>query len=163
MPVDSPPTRPPASPVPASPDPPGRRRPRLVTPYRLGVSRALAVAAFAAAFAVQSHPDPAPVVRDAAVRAVSPEPGSFDVTQDVIWIDIDPTYTGVIQRIDQATIPPDQLQVIPNVVRISYNPNQPDSATGRLGPGRHCAVAQFWPDGTGPESARTYSWCFNSH
>lgn len=139
------------------------RRPRLVTPYRLGVTLALGVAAFAAAFAFQSHPEPTPVVRDAAVKAVSPAPGSFDVTQDVVWIQIDPTYTGVIQRIDQTTIPEDQLQIIPNVVRITYNPDQDASATGRLAPGRHCAVAQFWPNGSTPDQGRTYSWCFNSH
>ncbi|HEX9529527.1 MAG TPA: hypothetical protein VF954_00220 [Acidimicrobiales bacterium] len=127
------------------------------------MSVALAVAAFAAVFAFQSHPEPAPVVRDVAVRAVSPTPGSFDVTQDIIWIEIDPTYSGVIQRIDQTVIPEDQLQIIPNVVRISFDPRQAESATGRLAPGRHCAVAQFWPTGTPPEAGRTYSWCFNSH
>lgn len=135
----------------------------MLTPYRLGVSAALAVAAFAAVFAFQSHPEPTPVIRDSAVRAVSPEPGTLNVTQDVIWIEIDPTYNGVIQRVDQTTIPEDQLQVTPNVVRITYNPDQPASATGHLGPGRHCAVAQFWPAATSPDQGRTYGWCFNSH
>jgi hypothetical protein len=142
--------------------PAASRRPRLVTPYRLAVSAALAAAAFAAVFAFQSHPEVVPVVRDSAVRAVSPAPGSFNVAQDIIWIEIDPTYSGVIQRIDQTVIPEDQLQIIQNVVRISYNPAQPDSATGRLSAGRHCVVAHFWPNGTQPESGRDYSWCFNS-
>jgi hypothetical protein len=139
------------------------RRPRVVTRYRVAVSLLLALAGGLAVLAAQSHPNPPPAYHDEVVRAVSPAPGSLGLRQDEIFVEIDPSYDGVISQVDQTAIPEDQLQRIPNLLRISYNPGQSGSETGRLSPGRHCARALFWRLGTPREQGRPFSWCFNLH
>jgi len=136
-------------------------RPRLITPYRVAASLLVAGAIFLVVFAFQSHPETAPVIHDAVVRAVSPAPGSFNPHQQIIFIEIDPTYDGVISQLNGVFIPPLQLQKIPDVLRISYDPGQPGSATGRLPAGHNCATAHFWKVGQPPDSGRDFSWCFN--
>jgi len=136
---------------------------RLVTPYRVIVSALLALAAALVVLAAQSHPNPPPVLHDSVVRVVSPAPGSLGLRQSQIFIEIDPTYDGTIEQVNQTTIPDDQLKRIPNLVRVTYDPDQPDSATGRLPAGRNCVLYRYWHTGSDPAQGTERSWCFNAH
>jgi len=143
--------------------PPFGPRQRLVTPYRAIVTLLLALAAGLMVLAAQSHPNPPPAFHDSVVRVVSPAPGSLDLRQSEIFIEIDPTYDGSIEQVNQTTIPEDQLKRIPNLLRVTYDPGQPDSATGRLPAGRNCVLYRYWPVGSDPARGTERSWCFNLH
>ncbi|HMC42292.1 MAG TPA: hypothetical protein VKI20_04715 [Acidimicrobiales bacterium] len=136
---------------------------RLVTPYRVIVLVLLALATGLVVFAAQSHPNPPPVFHDSVVRVVSPAPGSLGLRQSEIFIEIDPTYDGLIEQVNQTRIPEDQLKRIPNLLRITYDPGQPDSATGRLPAGRNCVLYRYWRIGSDPAQGTERSWCFNLH
>ena len=138
-------------------------RQRLVTPYRVIVTALLALAGILLVLAAQSHPNPPPAFHDSVVRAVSPAPGSLGLRQSEIFIEIDPTYDGLIEQVNQTRIPEDQLKRIPNLLRITYDPGQPDSATGRLPVGRNCVLYRYWRIGSDPAQGTERSWCFNLH
>ncbi len=140
--------------------PPATAAARIFTFRRVVSSVLLAVAFGGLAVAFIMHDDePNPLLRPAAVGKVSPEPGSLQLRQTEIFVELDPTYTGTL-RINGTVIPDDQLDVIRGFNRYSFTP-----AAGKeideLPPGRTCAVVTFDKvvnPGTDPGSFR---WCFN--
>jgi hypothetical protein len=97
--------------------------------------------------------------RSRVVRSVSPQPGSIQVRQTEVQVELDNTYTGEL-AINGTTIPDDQLAVIPGLNRISYTPG-----SGReietLPAGSNCAVVRFRPVAGTNGQPGSYRWCFS--
>jgi hypothetical protein len=125
------------------------------------ISSVLLAVAFAGLYsAFLLHDDaPNPRLRPPAVRTVSPEPGSLQLRQTEIFVELQPTYQGTLS-VNGTTIPDDQLDVIDGLNRYSFTPG-PDRELENLPPGRTCAEVTYvlvtGPDG---EPGR-YRWCFN--
>lgn len=128
---------------------------RVVTGGLLVVALGILVFAFAS-----SEDEVLPPVRDKAVHRVFPDDGTVAVRQDSIGVELAFGYSGVLQ-IDQTEIPDDQLARIEGINRLSFTPGDGKEITS-LAPGRHCAVAYFWPSDQSRKDARTYSWCFTA-
>lgn len=97
--------------------------------------------------------------RSGVVRSVSPRPGSIQVRQTEIQVELDSTYTGEL-AINGTTIPDDQLAVIQGLNRISYTPGAGREIEA-LPAGNNCAVVRFRPvAGTSGEPG-SYRWCFS--
>ncbi len=136
------------------------RAAKLFTARRVVSSVLLAVALVGFVMAFVLHDDsPNPRLRPQAVRTVSPEPGSLQLRQTEIFVELEPAYRGTLS-VNETTIPDDQLQVIEGLNRISFTPG-PDREIEELPPGRTCAEVTYElvtaPD---VEPAR-YRWCFN--
>jgi hypothetical protein len=68
---------------------------------------------------------------------------------------------------DQATlvdpgieVPDDQLTLNDALNQVFFQPG-PGKEFEQFAPGRHCVTAHFYKTIEGPETAHTYSWCFN--
>ncbi len=142
--------------------PTGDRRPRMFTLQRVIVWLVLLASGVALYFGFALHEGSSKaVMRPAAIRALSPEPGTFDVRQTTVFYELDPRYTGTL-RIDSITIPDDQLNVIEGLNRVSFTPGE-GMEIEELAPGRHSATAVFWPVSEGRDAATSYTWRFNVH
>ncbi|HUS61366.1 MAG TPA: hypothetical protein VMY34_04155, partial [Acidimicrobiales bacterium] len=96
-----------------------------------------------------------------AVKRVFPVPNDLQLRQEAIGYELEDGFTGAL-RIDATEIPDDQLDRIGGINRISYVASE-GKETGRLAPGRHCAVALYWDVDDGREKSSTYRWCFDLH
>ena len=135
---------------------------RLVTLPRVVMSVLLALSAAGLYVAFTLHDDsPNPRFRPEAVSAVSPEPGSLELRQAEIFVELEPAYTGTLV-VNDRPIPPDQLQVIEGLNRISFTPGAGQEIE-TLPAGRNCVVVRFEPVGGQGEPPGTYRWCFNVH
>jgi len=98
-------------------------------------------------------------VRSGVVRSVSPRPGSIQLRQTEVQVELDSTYLGDLV-INGKTIPDDQLAVIQGLTRISFTPG-PGREIESLPAGSNCAVVRFRPlAGTSGEPG-SYRWCFS--
>ena len=136
--------------------------PRLVTIPRvvMSVLLALAGAGLYVAFTLREDPTPA-AGRPPQVRTVSPEPGSLQLRQTEIFVELDPSYTGSLV-INGTPIPDDQVQVVRGLSRVSFIP-APGKEVTALPPGVACAAVRFRPVSAGAGAGGTYRWCFNVH
>lgn len=135
---------------------------RLFTVRRLVVALAIAGAVVALFFALALYEEsPELPLRPAAIRFISPEPGTLGVRQGTVFYELGDQYTGTL-RLDSVTIPMDQLDVISGLNRISFTPGAGKDVE-TLEPGAHTATAVFWPLGKGRAEARSYTWRFNVH
>lgn len=133
---------------------------RLFTARRVVSSVLVAVAVVGFAMAFVLHDDsPNPRLRPQAVRAVSPEPGSLQLRQTEIFVELEPTYRGTLS-VNGTTIPDDQLQVIDGLNRISFTPG-PDRELESLPPGRTCAEVTYHLVTTPDVEPTRYRWCFS--
>lgn len=117
----------------------------------------VAAAGFIYAF---TRPTPArqPAIKDEAVKHVEPAPGDQVLRQTAVFVDLDPTYTGVLS-IDDHRIPEDQVTKV-GLNGLSFTPGEGKEFT-KFGAGRHCASVEFWPT-TDPTAAhRSFPWCFS--
>lgn len=152
----------PAAPT-GTPDPDAAAAPPrepVVTARRILISFLLAGAVVGFFYAFTSSVDESQPEPPTAVKLVFPVPNDLQLRQDAIGYELADGYAGAL-RIDDTEIPDDQLDIISGINRISYAP-APDKETGELEPGRHCAVARYWPDDE-PEDDETFRWCFNVH
>jgi hypothetical protein len=132
----------------------------LLRRFVLGVILVASGVALYVAFAL--HEDSADLpLRPAAIRVVSPEPGTLEVRQTTVFYELDSRYAGTL-RVDSVVIPDDQIDVIQGLNRVSFTPGE-DKEFEEFSPGAHNATAVFWPVGEGPESAQRYTWRFNVH
>jgi len=136
---------------------------RIVTPYRVGVSVLLAIAAALLYVGVASSTDPEPVeVPDGRVTSVSPQPDELALRQARIFAVLDTGHTGVL-IVDGIEIPEDQIDRTEGLNVVAFTPGE-DKEIDRLKPGVRCATVVFWPlTSTREASAASYNWCWNSH
>ncbi|MEO7836299.1 MAG: hypothetical protein ABIS21_01505 [Acidimicrobiales bacterium] len=133
---------------------------KLVTLPRVVMSVLLAFSLAALYMAFTLHDDsPNPRLRPQAIRAVSPQPGSLQLRQTEIFVELAPEFRGALS-VNGTPVPDDQLDVIEGLNRYAFTPG-----TGKeieeLPPGRACAVVDYTPvDGSAPP-AGTFRWCFN--
>lgn len=129
--------------------------------FRRVVSSVLLAGAFAGlvvAF-IMHEEDPEAAAQPRQVTAVSPEPGTLQLRQIEIFVELDPTYRGSLS-VNGRPIPDDQLDVIGGLNRISFTPGAGKELRS-LPAGRNCAEVIFEPAvGTGGDPGR-YRWCFN--
>ena len=131
-----------------------------ITLRRVVLVALLAVAGGSLYLAATLHDDSLTAgARSGVVRSVSPQPGSIQVRQTEVQVELDNTYTGEL-AINGTTIPDDQLAVIPGLNRISYTPG-----AGReietLPAGSNCAVVRFRPVAGTNGQPGSYRWCFS--
>ena len=108
---------------------------------------------------IMHEEDPELAARPRQVTSISPEPGTLQLRQTEIFVELDPAYTGTL-LINGTSIPEDQLDVIRGLNRLSYTPGA-GKELRRLPPGRNCAEVAFEPAvGAGGDTGR-YRWCFN--
>ena len=118
--------------------------PSLFTVRRLVITLAMAGAVAALFFALALYEEsPQLPLRPAAIRFISPEPGSIVVRQGTVFYELGDQYTGTL-RLDSVAIPEDQLDVIGGLNRISFTPGSGKEVEA-LEPGAHTATAVFWP------------------
>ena len=133
---------------------------RLFTARRVvsSVLLSLAVAGLYVAFSL--HDDsPNPRLRPQAVRTVSPEPGTFQLRQTEIFVELQPSFRGTL-AVNGTPIPDDQLEVIEGLNRISFTPGERQEIK-TLPPGRTCAVVSFESVTDPVGEPGTFRWCFN--
>jgi len=132
----------------------------LINPRRIVLTVIVigALVAIGYAFTLARTQDQQPVVRDAAVLSVQPEPSAHVVRQTTISYQLDAAYQGVL-LVDGIEIPPGQLNPTSLTNQIAYTPGQ-GKATGVLAAGQHCASAQFWLRTQSRAQSRSYGWCF---
>lgn len=117
-----------------------------------------AFAGFVVAF-IMHEEKPELAAKPRQVTAVSPEPGTLQLRQTEIFVELDPSYKGSLS-INGTLIPDDQLDVIGGLNRISFTPGK-DKELRSLPPGRNCSEVIFEPAvGAGADAGR-YRWCFN--
>ena len=139
-------------------DQPQRRR--LVTLRRVVVSVLLAVAAVGMYVVSTMHDDsPTAGARSRTVKSVSPRPGSIQLRQTEISVELDTSYSGGL-AINGTTIPDDQLAVVQVLNRLSYTPRK-GREIERLPAGLNCAVVRFRPVPGAPGQPGSYRWCFS--
>ncbi|MDP9388248.1 MAG: hypothetical protein M3Q48_10160 [Actinomycetota bacterium] len=136
------------------------RAPRLFTLRRIVTSVLLAVAAAGFYVGFSLHDDaPNPRLRPQAVRTVSPLPGTLQLRQTEIFVELEPAYRGTLS-VNGTPIPPDDLNVIEGLNRFSFTPG-----AGRqiemLPPGRTCAAVTFQLVTDPAAEPGSYRWCFN--
>ncbi len=129
--------------------------------FRRVVSSVLLVVAFGGlVVAFIMHDDtPNPRLRPRAVGTVSPEPGSLQLRQTEIFVELDPAYTGSL-TINGTVIPNDQLDVIEGLNRYSFTPAD-GKEIDELPPGRTCAVIAFDQAVNPGADPGSFRWCFN--
>ncbi len=131
-----------------------------ITPRRVVVVALLALAGGALYMAATLHDDSLTAgARSGVVRSVSPRPGSIQLRQTEVQVELDSTYAGEL-AINGKPIPDDQLAVIQGLNRISYTPG-----IGReieaLSAGSNCAVVRFRPLAGTDGQPGSYRWCFS--
>jgi hypothetical protein len=120
----------------------------------------LAVAAFVAAYLTTSDDDGSGSGRDGEyVERLVPERDSQVVQQGTVGIDLAPGWEASLS-IDGVPIPEDDLDVTESLNLVQFTPGE-GKAMGTLPVGNICAQARAWETATGPEDARTVSWCFD--
>jgi len=97
--------------------------------------------------------------RSRVVRSVSPSPGSIQLRQTEVQVELDSTYAGEL-AINGTPIPDDQLAVIPGLQRISYTPGAGREIEA-LPAGSNCAVVSFRPLAGTNGQPGSYQWCFS--
>lgn len=146
----------------APPDTAVRPRPPLVTLPRVVMSVLLALSLAGLYVAFTLHDDsPNPRFRPAAVRTVSPEPGTLELRQTEIFVELVPAYTATL-AVNGIAIPEDQVKVIEGLNRYSFTPG-PDAEVPALPAGANCAEVRFRPVTPGAGEPGRYRWCFNLH
>lgn len=119
---------------------------------------AVSVVGLVVAFQSTVTDDPLDTLPREVVR-VFPDEGGLALGQAAIGYELQPGYRGTV-RIDSVEIPEDQIEFTDGINRISYTPG-PETETGRLEEGRHCASAVYWPVAEGRDGVRpAYQWCF---
>ena len=133
--------------------------PRLVTVPRvvMSVLLALAGAGLYVAFTLREDPTPA-AGRPPQVKTVSPEPGSLQLRQTEIFVELTAAYTGSL-TVNGVRIPEDQLQVIRGLNRYSFTPGA-GREISELPPGPTCAIIEYQRVGDTGSSPGSYRWCF---
>ncbi len=131
-----------------------------ITLRRAVFAALLAVAGGSLYLATTLHDDSLTAgVRSGVVRSVSPRPGSIQLRQTEVQVELDSTYAAEL-AINGTAIPDDQLAVIPGLNRISYTPG-----IGReievLPAGSNCAVVRFRPLAGTSGQPGSYRWCFS--
>jgi hypothetical protein len=152
-----------ASPNGASPPP------RPFTGYSLrfkllaSVVLAVAVAAFVAAYVLQSDSEDDDIVRSGGtqefVEQLLPDSGTQAVQQSTVGIDLAPGWEGRLV-VDGREIPESQLNIRAALNRVEFAPGEGRVFT-ELPSGRVCVRAIVWETRIGrAEGARDVSWCF---
>ena len=139
------------------PQPVGRR---LVTRRRV-VSAALLVLAGASLYLAGTLHDDSPTAgaRSRVVKTVSPRPGSIQLRQTEIMVELDTGYLGELS-VNGSAIPDDQLSIVQGLNRITYTP-RPGREVESLPAGVNCAVVRFRPLAASPGQPGSYRWCFS--
>jgi hypothetical protein len=155
-----PPTKPPAS---GSPQTNGSSAPPLYsTRFKIlaAVLLTLAIAAFVAAYLATSEDDGSGSGADGEfVERLLPERDSQIVQQGTVGIDLAPGWEGSL-TIDGVAIPEDELDVTASLNLVQFTPGE-GQAMRTLPVGNVCAQARAWETATGPDAARTVTWCFD--
>lgn len=133
---------------------------RLVTLPRVVMSVLLALSFAGLYVAFTLHDDsPAPRLRPPAVTTVSPEPGSLQLRQTEIFVELAAAYTGTLS-VNGVRIPEDQMQVIEGLNRYSFTPG-PGREIEALPPGAACAAVEYHRIGDEQSPPASYRWCFS--
>lgn len=160
VPSTVPPTKPPAS---GSPQTNGSSAPPLYsTRFKILAAAliTLAVAAFVAAYLSTSEDDGSGTGTDGEfVERLLPERDSQIVQQGTVGIDLAPGWEGSL-TIDGVAIPDDELDVTASLNLVQFTPGE-GKAMRTLPVGNRCAQARVWESASGPEAARTVTWCFD--
>jgi hypothetical protein len=139
----------------------GRRRlSTIVTPYRVGVTVVLAVAALLTVVGFQSDHtvSRAEACASGPIVRLVPCPNDSDLRQGLIGAELSSGYdTALI--VDTTEIPQDQLRT-GGANQVFFQPG-PGTETGALAPGPHGATIVYWPvSGTREHDAKEFSWRF---
>ena len=137
---------------------------RLITPYRVFVSLALAlaIAMLYVGFVTSVDRTPESSARDQRVVTVEPIADGTALRQSRIFVQLAENYTGILV-IDGYEIPEDQLDRREGLNTVAFAPG-PGTETGALKPGQRCAVVVYWPASSSREvSSQSYKWCWQVH
>ena len=131
-----------------------------VTPRRLVFAVLLVVAGGSLYLAASLHDDsPTSGARSGVVTSVSPRPGSIQLRQTEIRVELDSAYTAEL-AINGRVIPDDQLAVVQGLNRISYTPGS-GREVETLPAGNNCAVVRYRPVPGVAGQPGSYRWCFS--
>ena len=136
-------------------------RARLVTLPRVVTTLLLALAAGAFYLSSAVRDDSPPRLRPPVVKTVSPEPGSTQLRQTEIFVELSTSYQGRL-IVNGTLIPEDQLLTVQGLNRISFTPAK-DREIEALPAGTNCAVIRFDPIPGAAGEPGSYRWCFNVH
>jgi hypothetical protein len=125
---------------------------------------AFAVSGFVWAFVTSPDHPIALKLSDEAVKAVFPKQGDRVLSQEAIFIELDPAYelTDLSIRPDQALPTSVRTTHIPGINRYSFTPS-PGGEFEKLPGGLIRVTASFKPLGDSGERGRTYTWSFSTH
>ena len=155
-----PPTKPPAS---GSPETNGKSAPPLYsTRFKIVAVLVvtLAAAALVAAYMTTNTDEGSGSGTDGSyVERLLPERDTQLVQQGTVGIDLAPGWEGTL-TVDGVAIPEDQLDVTPSLNLVQFTPGD-GKALEALRVGNICAQARAWESATGPDDARTVTWCFD--
>jgi hypothetical protein len=135
-------------------------------PGRIAVVVIALVVVVNLAFVLGHNTDTSPVsssrgVLPATIESISPQRGELTGLIDDITVDLDDSYTGVLE-VDGREIPEDQLDRIEQLGVISFRPG-PGKEISRLIAGENTVVVLYWPR-TDPRPAKPFrfSWSFRA-
>ena len=128
---------------------------------RIGISALIAVAVIAivAGFMQAQTGDDQATLVDPGIEVLVPKPGELVLRQSQVGVDLAPGYEGTLD-IDSTPVPDDQLTTNDALNQVFFQPG-PGKEFEQFAPGRHCVTAHFFQTLAGPDTAHTYSWCFN--
>jgi hypothetical protein len=136
------------------------RSARIFTFRRVVSSVLLAIACGGIVAAFIMHDETPPEgARPTAVGTVSPEPGSLQLRQTEIFVELDPRYSGTLS-VNGTVIPDDQVDLIEGLNRYSFTPGE-DKEIDELPPGRTCALITFDQTVNPGTDPGRFRWCFN--
>lgn len=128
---------------------------------RLILISLLAGAAALFAVAVLIHrSNPGSASLPTAIQDIAPAAGSNVLSQTDVLVDLAVGYTAEI-RINGFTIPETQLFRVEGLNSLRYEP-RPGKIIEGLRADQNCVDVEYWLIAQGPETAQTYSWCFDA-
>ena len=135
---------------------------RLITPYRIGVSLVLAIAAAAMYVAFVSSKDPEPRrANPQAIVAFEPAEDTIALRQSRIFVKLQPGYVASL-IIEGVEIPEAQLDHLEGSNSVGYTPGE-GTVTGEFKPGEQCATVAYWRPEATRASAESHTWCWRVH
>lgn len=135
---------------------------RFLTPYRIGVSVLLAIAAAAMYVAFVSAKEPSPSISNPQIVVdFGPAENSIALRQSRIYAKLQPGFVGSL-IVGGIEIPEAQADHLEGSNSVGFTPGA-GTVTGELNPGRNCATVAFWRPEATRASAQSFNWCWRVH
>ena len=135
----------------------------MFTRRRIVVSVLLAMAAVGTVYAFTLHEETKPVrYTHAAVKVVSPSPGTQAPRQTTIFVELAVGYDVKDIVLQGTAVQRDDLEVITGLNRFGYTPGE-GKVIEKLQPERTCPTVEFVDMSKADAPLEKFSWCFSLH